>query len=109
MGVEAEGITYGDGDIPGYNTRYLNKNEDSIATFSRASIYLNDKSNDDPHDGLVSTVEHKLGHAIDLKHYNGDDRGASVMYPDIIMWGQDYVTKPTPYDITKVKQLYKEK
>lgn len=66
MGVEAEGITYGDGDIPGYNTRYLNKNEDSIATFSRASIYLNDKSNDDPHDGLVSTVEHELGHAIGL-------------------------------------------
>lgn len=31
------------------------------------------------------------------------------MYPDIIMWDQDYVTKPTLYDITKVKQLYKEK
>lgn len=86
-------------------SKYLTKRENKMVEFYDSVIRLNSDCNDSLYDSHVRTVEHELGHAIGMDHYEGKDDTMSVMSPYTFA----DITKPTPYDIAKTKQMYKEK
>jgi predicted Zn-dependent protease len=83
----------------GYTTfHYYTKNKILYSAVTRLNIFYLDNFSayDYSRQRVINTVEHELGHAIGLKHNNGQ----SVMYPV----GSLYSIEPS--DIATVKKLY---